>query len=176
MIVTPTAIAGVAVVDIERRADHRGFFARSFCTEEMAKHGLPLPVAQCNIGFTARRGTLRGLHYQSGAHAEAKLIRCTAGAIYDVAVDLRPKSPTFRRWFAIELTAESRRMLYLSEGVAHGYQTLADDAEITYFASRPYAAAACRGVRYNDPAIAISWPLQVSTISEADRDWPDFTC
>ena len=165
---------GVVVIELERHEDERGFFARSFCADEFAAHGLSARVAQCNISFNRQRGTLRGLHFQRPPHAEAKLVRCTSGAIYDVAVDLRPASPTFCGHVGVEITARNRRMLYVPPGFAHGFQTLEDDSEVFYQMSEPFAAEAAGGVRWNDPAFAIAWPLDVQVISERDSSYPDF--
>jgi dTDP-4-dehydrorhamnose 3,5-epimerase len=167
-----TAIEGVVVIEPQKLVDERGFFARSWCREAFAERGLNPDVAQANIGFSPRRGTLRGLHYQAAPHAEAKLVRCTRGAIYDVAVDLRPDSPTFLGWIGLRLSADSHRMLYVPEGCAHGYLTLTDDAEISYQASRPYVREAARGRRYDDPALDIEWPIEIEIVSEQDRSWP----
>jgi dTDP-4-dehydrorhamnose 3,5-epimerase len=171
---TPTALAGVFVVEIEPIADERGFFARSWCAEEFARHGLDARLTQCNISFNRARGTLRGLHYQAPPHAEAKLIRCTLGAIFDVAVDLRPGSPTRGRWVSAKLEAATHRMLYVPEGCAHGFQTLTPDAEVCYQMSAPYHAASARGVRYDDPCFAIGWPLPPVNVSARDAAYPDF--
>lgn len=169
-----TKISGVFLIDLDRREDHRGFFARSWCHREFSEHGLNTRIVQINVGYTVKRGGLRGMHYQAGPNAEAKTVRCTRGAIFDVAVDLRPDSPTFRQWFGAELTAENHRILYLPEGCAHGYQTLADETEMEYMTSAFYAPQDARGVRHDDPAFAIAWPLPVSSISDADKSWPDF--
>jgi len=169
--VTPV---GAVVIEPERLADARGFFARSFCASEFEAHGMNPRVAQCDISFNPRRGTLRGMHFQRPPHAEAKLVRCTAGALYDVALDLRPDSPTFGRHFAIELSAENRTLLYLPEGFAHGFQTLADDTEVFYQLSAAYAPDHAGGVRWNDPAFGIAWPLPVTMIADRDGAFPDF--
>jgi len=169
--VTPV---GALVIEPERLSDDRGFFARSFCAREFEAHGLDPRVAQCNISFNPRRGTVRGMHFQRPPHAEAKLVRCTAGALWDVALDLRPESPTFCRHFALELSAENRKMLYLPEGLAHGYQTLADDTEVFYQVSAAYAPDHGAGVRWDDPAFDNAWPLPVTMIAERDRTYPDF--
>lgn len=174
MIFTPAPLAGVQVIDPERQEDDRGFFARSFCAEEFARHGLDPACAQCNISFNRRRGTLRGMHFQAPPHAEAKLVRCTRGALYDVAVDLRPDSPTRGRWFGIELTADNRRLLYVPRGFAHGFLTLADDTEVFYQMSASFVPGAGRGVRFDDPAFGILWPIPVDIISERDRTYPPF--
>jgi dTDP-4-dehydrorhamnose 3,5-epimerase len=169
-----TEIDGVYVLEIEPKADHRGFFARAFCQEEFRRHGLEPEMLQLNVGFSHRRGTLRGVHYQRAPHGEAKLVRCTRGAVFDVAVDLRPGSPTLKRWVGVDLSADNHRMLYIPEGCAHGYQTLEDESEIYYMTSRAYVAGAATGVRYSDPQLGIRWPLPVSCISEADAAWADF--
>lgn len=174
MIFTPTILAGAWTIEPERLVDERGFFARTFCEEEMAAHGLPSRVSQCSVAWNRERGTVRGLHYQEPPHAEAKLVRCTRGAIYDVLVDLRPDSVSYKRHFAVELTAENGRQLWVPPGCAHGYQTLLPDTEVAYQMSEPYAPAAGRGVRWDDPAFGVPWPLPVSVISERDRSYPDF--
>lgn len=175
MLFTPLSIPGSYVLDIEPVEDERGFFARTFCREEFLAHGLNPHVVQCSVSCSLRRGTLRGMHYQAAPHAETKLVRCTRGAIYDVQLDLRPASPTYLRWIAVELTAANRRTVYIPEGVAHGFQTLADDTEVVYQMSHPFAPAAARGVRWNDPTFAIHWPADVRTISTKDLAYPDYT-
>jgi dTDP-4-dehydrorhamnose 3,5-epimerase len=167
-----TPLSGAFVVELERLADERGFFARSFCREEFARHGLEPAVAQCNVSFNRRRGTLRGLHYQAEPHAEAKLVRCTRGAVWDVAVDLRPGSPTLYRWHAVELSADNRRALYVPAGFAHGFQALADDSEVLYQMSESYRAELARGVRWNDPRLAIEWPVAQPIVSARDAALP----
>jgi dTDP-4-dehydrorhamnose 3,5-epimerase len=174
VIFTESTIRGAYVVDIDRIEDDRGFFARAWCRREFEAAGLNPDLVQINLARSHTRGTLRGMHYQDAPHSEAKLARCTRGAVYDVIVDLRPDSSTFRRWLGVELTDENHRMLYVPEGVAHGYQTLTDDAELCYQTSREYAPESAGGVRYDDPAFTIEWPIPVSVISEADRTWPDF--
>jgi dTDP-4-dehydrorhamnose 3,5-epimerase len=169
---TPTALAGVVVVDIEPIEDERGFFARSFCREEFSAHGLAPDLVQCSVSWNRRKGTLRGMHYQIAPHEEAKLVRCTQGAIYDVVLDLRKESPTRHRWVGVELTAANRRALYIAPGCAHGFQTLADDSEVFYQMSAFYHAASARGVRFDDPAFAIAWPLPNPIVSERDRGFP----
>ncbi|CAG0938527.1 dTDP-4-dehydrorhamnose 3,5-epimerase [Gammaproteobacteria bacterium] len=170
-----TEVDGAFIIEPERRSDERGYFARLWCAEELGGRGLEPRVAQINTGVSPRRGTLRGLHYQEAPHAEVKIARCVRGAAWDVVVDLRPESPTFRRWAAVELDAGNGRILYAPEGCAHGYLTLADDTELIYMASRPYAPQAARGVRYDDPAFGIAWPAPPAVISAADRSWPLFT-
>ena len=174
MIFTETALEGVFVVTPEPREDHRGFFARTWCQREFAAHGLEQRLVQCSVSFNRRRGTLRGMHYQAEPHAEAKLIRCTRGAIWDVALDLRPGSPSFRQHVAQELTGAHRVALYIPEGVAHGFQTLVDDTEVLYQMSEFYAPEAQRGVRFDDPAFAIPWPLPEPILLARDRTYPDF--
>ncbi|MGH7264022.1 MAG: dTDP-4-dehydrorhamnose 3,5-epimerase [Candidatus Rokuibacteriota bacterium] len=172
MIFTEVKLPGAYIVDVERREDSRGFFARTFCARELEARGLETLVVQCNVSYNLKRGTLRGLHYQIPPSAEAKVIRCTSGAIYDVIVDVRPTSPTYLQHVAVELTAENHRALYLPEGFAHGYQTLSDGAELAYQMSEFYAPALERGLRYDDPVLDIRWPLPVAEISEKDRSWP----
>jgi dTDP-4-dehydrorhamnose 3,5-epimerase len=175
MIFTPTELDGAYLIDLDRREDDRGFFARAWCERELAEQGLSTRIEQCNVSFNHSRSTLRGLHYQSAPHAEVKLIRCTRGAIYDVIVDLRPDSPTWKRWLGVELDAENRRMLYVPEGFAHGYQTLVDATETFYQVSASYAPDAEGGVRWDDPAFAIEWPdPEGALLSDKDRSWPDY--
>lgn len=169
-----TPIAGAFVVEMERIDDERGFFARSWCAAEFAQRGLSPALAQCNVSFNVQRGTLRGLHYQASPHAEAKLVRCTMGALYNVVADLRPGSPSFMRWHGVELTARNRRMLYVPEACANGFQTLVDETEVLYQMSAPYRPESSRGVRWDDPAFGIAWPEPVQVVSERDRSYPDF--
>jgi len=171
---TETKLKGAFLIRMKRMEDHRGYFARAWCTNEYAQHGLNPNVAQINAGFNLKQGTVRGMHFQTDPHAEAKSVRCMNGAIYDVVLDLRPDSETFLQWFGAELTAESGDMLYIPEGCAHGYQALTDGAVMHYMASVPYAGASATGVRHDDPAFGISWPVPVTVISEADRKWPDY--
>lgn len=171
---TETKLKGAYVIDLEPRSDHRGFFARAFCAQEFEAHGLKPIVAQTNFSYTQKKGTLRGMHYQLPPAAEAKYIRCIRGAIYDVIVDLRPNSPTYLQYIAVELTAENRRALYIPEMFAHGYQMLTDDAEALYNSSEFYTPGCERGFRYDDPAIGIEWALPVSEISEKDLAWAPF--
>lgn len=171
---SPTALVGACIIDIEPVPDERGFFARSWCREEFARHGLNPDLAQCSISFNKKRGTLRGMHYQAKPHEETKVVRCTRGAIYDVIVDLRPESPTFRKWIAVELSADNRRMLYIPAGFAHGFQSLTDDTEVFYQISAPYYPESARGVRWDDPAFGIEWPVMERVISDKDRQYPDF--
>jgi dTDP-4-dehydrorhamnose 3,5-epimerase len=170
---TPTPLPGAFLIGLEERRDDRGFFARSFCAREFAEHGLEPAVAQCNVSFNSRKGTLRGMHFQEPA-AEAKLVRTTAGAIWDVIVDLRHGSPTYLRHFGVELDAAGRQALYVPKGFAHGFLTLADATEVFYQMSEFYAPGQDQGVRYDDPAFAIAWPIPVAVISDRDRGYPDF--
>jgi dTDP-4-dehydrorhamnose 3,5-epimerase len=170
-----TGIPGAVVVEPECLADERGFFARTWCAREFADQGLKDVLVQCSISFNRGKGTVRGLHYQMAPREEAKLIRCAAGAIYDVVVDLRPDSPTYLKHFAVELTQDNRKMLYLPEGCAHGFQTLTDDTEVVYQMSEFYSPECSAGYRWNDPAFGIEWPLDVSVISERDASYPDFS-
>jgi len=174
MIFTETKLPGAYCIEPERREDHRGFFARVWCQDEFARHGLNPNAAQLNVGFTLTEGGIRGMHFQIAPHQEVKIVRCTQGALFDVIVDLRSDSPTYRQWVGVDLTAANRRMLYVPEGCAHGYQTLRDDTEMCYLTSAPYAPASARGVRYDDPAFKIEWPLPMTGISDADRAWPDW--
>lgn len=166
------ALPGVHLIEIEKRRDQRGFFGRAWDGEEFRARGLSSAVAQVNVGFSLSAGTLRGMHVQRDPFAEAKLVRCTRGAVYDVAVDLRPGSATHRRWVGVELTMDDHRMVYVPEGFAHGYLTLSDDAEVTYQTSQPYRPESAWGVRHDDPALSIEWPIGVRVISEQDRSWP----
>jgi dTDP-4-dehydrorhamnose 3,5-epimerase len=170
-----TPIAGAWVVEVESATDERGLFARTFDAAEFAARGLSPEVAQCSTSFNPRAATLRGLHFQAGEHAECKLVRCTAGAVYDVIVDLRAGSPSHLRWHAVELSAERRNAVYVPRGVAHGFQTLVDASELLYVIDRPFEPAAASGVRWDDPAFAIDWPPAPDgrTISERDRGYPD---
>jgi dTDP-4-dehydrorhamnose 3,5-epimerase len=169
-----TPLKGAFVIEPEELADERGFFARTWCQREAERHGLNPRLVQCSISFNRRKGTLRGLHYQAAPHEEAKLIRCTAGAIHDVIVDLRRDSPTFREHFAILLSARNREMLYVPEGCAHGFQTLEDATEVVYQMSEFYSPDSARGVRWNDPAFGIAWPIPDCILNARDRAYPDF--
>ena len=174
MIVGGTILTGAFIIEAERLEDHRGFFGRTWCQREFEQHGLNPRCVQCNISLSKKRGTLRGMHYQAAPHEEAKLVRCTMGAIYDVVIDLRPNSPTFKQHIAVVLTAENRKMLYVPEGFAHGFQTLEDNTEVFYQISEYYAPEYARGVRWNDPAFGIRWPIDELVILERDRNYPDF--
>lgn len=169
-----TNVAGCFVVEAAPRVDERGFFARIFDDQEFLQRGLAGHFSQFNNSLSRQAGTLRGLHFQVAPHGEDKLVRCTRGAVFDVAVDVRPQSPTFGAWAGAELTAENRRMIYAPKGCAHGFLTLVDDTELIYFASAPYAGAAERVVRWNDPRFAIAWPRAPTVLSDKDRDAPDY--
>jgi dTDP-4-dehydrorhamnose 3,5-epimerase len=174
VIFTPLSLEGAHLVDIEKREDERGFFARSWCEREFAAQGLNPRLVQCDLSFSARRGTLRGMHYQVQPWEEAKLVRCTAGSIYDVIVDIRPNSRTRGQHFGIVLTPSSYRMLYVPEGFAHGFLTLGDNTEVFYQMSEFYAPEYARGFRWDDPTFGIDWPAEVLVISNNDRNYPDF--
>lgn len=171
----PLPLAGAFVIEPEFISDERGFFTRTFCSDEFAARGLNPSLVQCSISFNNRRGTLRGMHYQQKPHEEAKLVRCSKGAIQDVIVDLRSESPTLLQWASVELTAENRRALYIPEGFAHGFLTLADDSEVFYQMSEFFHPQCAAGVRWNDPAFGIEWAGEVGVISERDRNYPDFS-
>jgi len=175
MIWRETELAGAFVVESEPIEDERGWFARIYDESELEQNGLATRFAQGSLAFNKERGTLRGMHYQEEPYAEAKLVRCISGAVHDVIVDLRPASPTFKRWVAVELTAASGRMLYVPEGLAHGYLTLENESETLYLISAPYAPEAARGVRWDDPAFGIAWPDEPRVLSEKDKAWPDFS-
>ena len=172
---TETKLKGVYVVEIDKKEDARGFFARAWCAKEFAAHHLMSCLAQTNISFNEEKGTLRGMHYQVGPHAESKLVRCTRGAIYDVAIDLRPNSPTYKAWMGTKLTADNHKMLYLPEGFAHGFETLVEKSEVTYHVSQFYAPEAERGLRYDDPMFGITWPQPVRVISDKDKNWRSYS-
>ncbi len=174
MIFIATQLPGAYLIELKRSEDERGFFARTFCQREFEEQGLNPHIAQCNTSFNKRKGTLRGMHFQEVPYVETKLVRCTAGAIYDVIIDLRSDSPTFKQYAAFELTAENRKMLYIPEGFAHGFQTLADSSELLYQMSQVYSPDYARGVRWDDPAFGIQWPSAERIILERDRNYPDF--
>ena len=175
MIFIETKLQGAFIVEPKRLEDERGFFARTWCKREFVAQELDTRLAQCNVSFNKKRGTLRGMHHQVAPHEEAKLVRCTMGAIYDVIIDLRPNSPTFKGWVSIELTAENRKMIYIPVGFSHGFMTLKDNTEVFYQMSEFYARECARGVKWNDPAFDIAWPEEVTVISEKDKQYPDFT-
>ena len=167
-----TRLKGAFIIEPERLEDERGFFARTFCQKEFEAHGLNRKVAQCNISYNKHKGTLRGMHYQAAPMAEAKLVRCTRGAIYDVIIDMRHESPTYCKWLAEELNAENSKMIYIPEGFAHGFQTLEDDTEVFYQMSEFYSPEHARGVRWDDPIFGIEWHLNTKIISENDQNYP----
>jgi dTDP-4-dehydrorhamnose 3,5-epimerase len=169
-----TKLQGAWLIKSEPVGDHRGFFARTFCTQEYADHGLTKNFVQHNTSRSGRSGTLRGMHFQCAPHCEVKVVSCSKGAIWDVIIDLRPESPTYGCWQSFELTAENRRQLYVPQRFAHGFHTLCDDTEVCYLISAFYAPLAAGGLRYDDPAFAIDWPVPLTAISEKDRTWPDF--
>jgi dTDP-4-dehydrorhamnose 3,5-epimerase len=174
MIFKETSIKGAYIIEMEPLEDERGFFTRSFCQKEFEEHGLNPRIAQCNISYNKKKGTLRGMHYQIAPHQEAKLVCCIKGAIYDVIIDLRKESSTLKQWIAVELTAENHRMLYVPEGFAHGFQTLKDDTVVFYQMSEFYHPECARGVRWDDPAFGVEWPDDIRVISDKDRQYPDF--
>ncbi len=166
-----TPIAGAMIIELEPHFDERGFFARAWCRNEFQAHGLNAEIVQCNVAFSRKRGILRGMHFQIAPYAECKLVRCTAGSVYDVILDLRPDSPTRHKWFGIELTAGNRRMIYVPEGFAHGYQALEDNSEVFYQMTQFYNKEASSGVRWNDPAFGIKWPIDNPILSEQDKNF-----
>jgi len=169
-----TELAGAVIVEIEKLEDHRGFCARTWCQREFDLHQLDSSFVQANTSLNHVKGTLRGMHYQAEPYGETKLVRCTQGAIYDVIIDLRPNSPTYRKWIGVELTADNYRMLFVPRMFAHGFQTLEDKSVVTYQVGQFYTPGSERGVRFNDPAFNIKWPLAISVISDKDQKWPDF--
>jgi dTDP-4-dehydrorhamnose 3,5-epimerase len=174
MLFKETAFPGVFVVEMEHRPDTRGYFARSYCRDEFRRAGLHADFPQCNVSYNIKRGTLRGMHYQDDPLPEPKLVRCARGAIYDVVVDLRRGSPTFRRWLGVELNDDNGRSLYVPPGFAHGFQTLADHCDVFYMMGERYHPELARGVRWDDPAFAITWPIENPILSERDQSYPDF--
>ena len=174
MIFEPTPLPGAFTIGLERRGDDRGFFGRVFCTDEFAAQGVETQFVQINNSLTQARGTVRGMHYQLPPASEVKVVRCIRGSLYDVILDLRPGSPTYLHSFGAELTAENRVMMYVPRGFAHGFMTLQDDTEALYLVSHAYAPQAERGLRFDDPALSISWPLPATELSPKDRAWPDF--
>jgi len=174
MIFSETKLKGAFIIDLELRADDRGAFARSFCMKEFEQHGLKPNVAQCNLSYNYKAGTLRGMHYQVPPAAETKLVRCTKGAIYDVIIDLRPESPTYMQHVGVELTEDNHRALYVPELFAHGYLALTDGAEVFYQVGEFYTPGHERGLRYDDPAFGIEWPMPITVISEKDSAWTPF--
>ena len=174
MIFHPTELAGACLIELERREDERGFFARTWCEREFSEHGLNPRLVQCNLSYNKRAGTLRGMHYQTAPFEEAKLVRCSSGSIYDVIVDLRPESSTYLKHFGVKLTAGNHKMIYVPEGFAHGFLTLEDQTSVFYQMSEFYAPDQASGFRWNDPAFGIQWPAQVLVISTRDTSYPDF--
>lgn len=174
VIFRPTRLGGAVEIELERHEDDRGFFARSFCRREFEDHDLEPCVAQCNVSFNRRRGTLRGMHWQADPYGEAKLVRVTRGTVWDVIVDLRQESPTFGEWFGVELSADNRRAIYVPRGFAHGFQTLVDHVEVFYQMSAEYAPEAQQGVRWDDPSFGIAWPIASPILNDRDAGYPDF--
>lgn len=174
MIFSETKLKDAYLIEVQKFEDNRGFFGRTFCQKELEKLGLSARVAQANVSYNKRKGTLRGMHYQEAPYGETKLVRCTRGAILDVIIDVRPGSSTYKQWIGVELTQGNYTMLYVPENFAHGFQTLADDTEVIYQVSQFYTPGSERGIRYNDPAFGIDWPLEVSVISDKDAGWPDY--
>ena len=174
MLFHETRLEGAFVIELEKREDTRGFFARGWCQKEFEDHGLVAQVVQTNISYNRKKGTLRGMHYQAAPVEETKLVRCVRGGIYDVIIDLRPESPTYKQWIGVALTAENYKMLYVPENFAQGLQTLEDDTEVIYQVSQFYTPGAERGLRWNDPAFRIEWPQDIEVISDKDADWPDY--
>jgi dTDP-4-dehydrorhamnose 3,5-epimerase len=175
MLFNPTPLKDAFTIELEKRGDDRGFFARFFCVDEFGRQGLETRFVQVNNSLSTRRGTLRGMHYQLAPSAEVKVVRCLRGAVWDAIIDIRPDSPTVGRWFGAELTAENRRMMYVPRGFAHGILTLTDDAELLYLVSDFYAPKEERGIRWNDPHFGIEWPIEPTEISPKDAAWPDFS-
>ena len=175
MIFEETRLKGAFIVKLEKLEDERGFFARAWCQKELNDMGMSSRIVQANLSYNKKKGTLRGMHYQVSPHEEAKFVRCCRGAIYDVIVDLRSKSPTYKEWIGVELSAPNRQVLFVPEGFAHGFQTLEDHTEVFYQVSEFYTPGAEKGARYNDPAFNIDWPLSVSVISEKDAGWADYS-
>ena len=174
MIFRETKLKGAYIVEPQLVEDNRGFYARVWCEKEFATLGLDVGFVQGNMSFSKRGGTLRGLHYQISPHREVKLVRCTRGAIYDVIIDLRPESATYLEWLAVELSAGNRKLLYVPKNFAHGFQTLVDETEVFYPTSQFYSPESMRGIRYNDPAFEIKWPIEVQVISDQDKNWPNY--
>lgn len=174
MLFTETKLKSAFVIELERLEDERGYFALSWSAKEFAARGLDARLVECNVSFNRKKGTLRGMHYQEEPYGQIKVVRCTRGAIYDIIIDLRPASPTFKQWFGLELSATNNLMLYVPEGFAHGFQTLEDNSEVLYQMSAPYVAGSGRGVRWNDPAFGIQWPEAERIIIQRDRDYADF--
>ena len=175
MIFTETVLKGAYIIEIKKLEDERGFFGRSFCRREMEEHGLKADIVQANTSVSLKKGTLRGMHFQVEPHQEAKLIRCVRGSIYDVIIDLRPESPTFKKWFGVELSADNYKMFYIPENFAHGFMSLTDNVEVYYNVTAFYTPGAEKGIRWNDKAFNIEWPFEPLVISDKDRGHPDFS-
>lgn len=173
MIFTPTSIPGLFVIELEKREDARGYFARAWCAKEFTEQGLPAFV-QTNMSMSRQRGIVRGLHWQVAPHGEAKYLRCIRGTVFDVSIDVRPESPTYKQWIGFELSSDNRRSVFVPEGLAHGYQALTDDAEVIYSSSCAYAPGAERGIRWDDPAFNIEWPIRGAIVSDKDKRWANF--
>lgn len=174
MIFHKTNLKDAFIIELNKLKDERGFFARQYCQNEFSDHGINFPIVQANVSYNKLKGTLRGMHYQTEPHGEAKLVRCTKGGIYDAIIDVRSDSPTFKKWIGVELTEHNHKMLYVPEGFAHGFITLQDDTEVTYQVSEFYTPGAEEGIRWDDPTFNIDWPAEVNVISEKDLNWPDF--
>ena len=174
MIFTETKLSGAFIIEPEPIADERGFFARTFCAREFAAHDLQTDFVQCNTSFNVKKGTLRGMHYQAAPHQEIKIVRCIAGTIFDVIIDLRPDSPTYTRWISVELSAVNRKMVYIPKDFAHGFLTLSDNAEVFYHMSTFYVPEAARGLHYKDAVFNIDWPASIKEISLKDQGYPSF--
>jgi len=172
MIFKETKLKSAYIIELERAEDERGFFSRSFCQKQFQEHGLNPRIVQCSVSFNKKKGTLRGMHYQVAPYEETKLVSCSSGAIYDVIIDLRPKSPTYRQWFAVELSAANYKMLYIPEGFAHGFQSLEDETVVFYQMSEFFHPECSRGVRWDEPAFGIKWPMRPALISERDKGYP----
>jgi len=174
VIFSKTPLQDARIIEPERIEDHRGFYARGLCQREFSDQGLVLNIVQSNISFTRKKGTLRGMHYQTEPHQEVKIVRCTRGAIFDVIIDMRPESSTFLKWFGVELTEENRKTLYIPGGFAQGFETLRDDTEVSYNVNEYYHPECEKGLRYNDPTFAVEWPFEPKIITDKDKSWPDY--
>jgi len=175
MIFRETRLSGAFIIELEKFEDDRGFFARTWSEREFEARGLDPCIDECNVSFNKEKGTLRGMHYQASPHAQTKIVRCTMGSMYDVIIDLKQESPTFKQWIAVELTAENRLALYVPRGFAHGFQTLEDNTEVFYQMSGVFVPESGRGVRWDDPAFGISWPGTERIMAARDREYPDFS-
>ena len=174
MIFTETKLKGAFVIEIKKLEDNRGFFGRSWCAKEMSEHGLKSDIKQVNTSLSLEKGTIRGMHYQNAPHQETKLVRCTRGSIYDVIIDLRPQSPTYKQWIGVELTADNHKMLFVPEDFAHGFITLEDNCEVSYLVTQFYTPGAEAGIRWDDPTFGIDWPIQPKVVSEKDQSHPNY--